>query len=168
MLSNVARLAGSKPVLKFLAPAFANAAGDVTKWSVLRRVAPDIFFAGLGAATTPGDLGDKAIAFGTQAAGGILGGAGASTITRGKFGGTEEWIGGFAGDMLGQNVATSLQRGKDSLVGGEGLSAWERLNKEQQEQLYAQAQYETLAQLGLLPAHAQMGLVDATTGMGVA
>ena len=37
------------------------------------RLAPDIFFGGLATATTPGDLGDRLIAGGTQFLGGGLG-----------------------------------------------------------------------------------------------
>ena len=150
MLGAVRRFAGNKHVLNFLKPALANGEGNITKWSVARRVAPDVAFAALGAAQTPGDIGDKAITFATQAGGGIIGGAGASTLTRGKFGGTEEWIGGFAGDFAGQQLNQDLQRAKDSAMGGEGLSGWERMSKEQQDQFAAQLEQQILSQYGLL------------------
>ena len=53
---------------------------------VALRVVPDIGFGVLAGVQTPGDLGDKLIAGGSQAMGGILGGVGAAGAVR-KMGG---------------------------------------------------------------------------------
>ena len=48
--------------------------GNMDRGQVLGRLAPDIFFGGLATATTPGDIGDRLLAGGTQFLGGGLGG----------------------------------------------------------------------------------------------
>ena len=94
---------------------------------------PDVFFGGMAAVNTPGDLGDKLIAGGMSAAGGALGGVG----LRGALGSQNmgvnvmsEMIGGVGGDMLGQSTADSLMR----LKGG-GTTPYEKMAAEQQKQL---------------------------------
>ena len=94
---------------------------------------PDVFFGGLAAMNTPGDLGDKMIAGGMSAAGGALGGVG----LRGAIGSSNmgvnvmsEMIGGVGGDMLGQSTADAMLR----LKGG-GTTPYEKLAAEQQRQL---------------------------------
>ena len=120
---------------------------------VLGRVAPDIFFGGLAAAQTPGDIGDKAIAGLTQAAGGALGGGLTTGLTRGKLGMLGELAGGYGGDMLGIAVGDNLQRGKDVLMGGKGQTAFERMGEEQQQRFANQIRNETLMSMGIGPGY---------------
>jgi hypothetical protein len=94
---------------------------------------PDVFFGGMAAVNTPGDVGDKLIAGGMSAAGGALGGVG----LRGAIGSQNmginvmsEMIGGIGGDMLGQSTADSMMR----LKGG-GTTPYEKMAAEQQKQL---------------------------------
>jgi len=44
-----------------------------------------------------------------------------------------------------------LQRGKDSLMGGSGQTAYERMSAEQQAQFAEQIRRQTLATAGLVP-----------------
>ena len=65
----------------FLKPAFANEAGKVTAGSIGRAIGTDVFFGGLAAAQTPGDVFDKGSAFIGSTFGGIAGGAGATPFS---------------------------------------------------------------------------------------
>ena len=116
----------------------------------------DAGFSGLTMATTPGDLGDKLAAGGTQF---LLGGgtglaAGKAASMLGASPGIAngvDMLGSVAGDFMSVPVSDTIQRGKDRLFGGEGLTAFERYQKEQDEQFRSQVQSETLASLGLIP-----------------
>ena len=123
---------------------------------VALRVVPDIGFGVLAAAQTPGDLGDKLIAGGTQAAGGILGGVGAAGAIR-KMGGGQslqnlaDMGGSVAGDFAGMAVGDNLMRGKDLVMGGKGQTAWERMGEAEQAAYAEELKGQILAQYGLLP-----------------
>ena len=129
----------------------------MNRGKIVGRLASDAFFGGLAAVTTPGDLGDKAIAGGTQFVGGGFGvlvaggaarklGAGAGLQTAADFAGS------FGGDFAGMAVGDNLQRGKDKLMGGKGMTAWERMSAEQQEE-FRRMEQEVLEKYGLLPGN---------------
>jgi hypothetical protein len=66
-------------------------------------------------------------------------------------------------------VGDAIMRGKDRVVGGEGLTPYERLGVEQEQAIRESAQTQILAQLGLLPNDYQVALVDPTlsaSGLG--
>ena len=123
---------------------------------VALRVVPDIGFGVMAGMQTPGDLGDKLIAGGTQAAGGILGGVGAAGAIR-KMGGGQaiqnlaDMGGSVAGDFAGMAVGDNLSRGKDVLMGGKGQTAWERMGEQEQAAYAEELKGQILAQYGLLP-----------------
>ena len=128
---------------------------------VLGRVAPDLLFGGIAAATTPGDVGDKAIAGLTQAVGGGLGGGLITGATRGKLGMMGEMAGGIGGDFAGMAVGDALMRGKDKLAGGKGETPYERMGREQQEQFAQQIRADALMGAGLIPGFQQQyGYLD--------
>lgn len=115
----IARFAGDKVMKagRAMSPeGFAKNLGmPMSRDEKLMMVAPDLLFGGIAAATTEGDIVDKAIAGAGSAAGGIAGGIG----LRGVLGPTNplgqlgtEMIGGIAGDMVGMNVADGLIRAK--------------------------------------------------------
>ena len=163
MLGGVLRMAGNA-----LLRGMQDQAGKVTAQSVLGRLAPDMAFGMLAAAQTPGDLGDKSIAGITQALGGGLGGAFITGSTGGKLGMLGELVGGYGGDMLGMAVGDNIQRAKDKLTGGEGLTAYERMSRDEQQRFANSIRNETLAGLGLgigyLPGAQDQYLADL--GMG--
>ena len=163
----VKRFAGSKPVLEFIRPALAGEGGKITAQSVAGRFAPDAVFGILAATQTPGDAFDKATAFTTSTLGGGLGGAGVTALSRGKLGFLGEMAGGMGGDMLGMQVGDAISRGKDKLMGGQGLSPYERMSAEQQAAFAAELERSILAQYGLLPGTREQ-YADPTTGYGVA
>jgi hypothetical protein len=166
MLGPIRRFAMNPKVLNFIRPALSNEAGKITAGSVAGRFAPDAVFGVLAAAQTPGDIGDKAIAFGSSALGGGLGGAGLTALTRGKLGMVGEMVGGMGGDYLGMMAGDTLARGKDKLMGGEGLTAWERMGAEQQAQYAKELEQQILTQYGLLPGTREQ-YADPSTGYGV-
>ena len=132
------------------------------KGALAMRLAPDVFFGGLAAVQTPGDLGDKLIAGSTQAIGGGLGGltaarglkkvmpkAGEGLLTAVDFGGS------IAGDYAGMAAGDALMRGKDLVMGGKGLNPYERMGNEQQEAYRQQIERDTLMKLGLINPYQQ-------------
>ena len=76
----------------------------------------DILFGGLAAAQTPGDIGDKLIAGGSQAIGGGLGGVGLTAAIGpqrlGKYRFLTDMAGSVGGDMAGFAIGENLMRGK--------------------------------------------------------
>lgn len=153
----------------FFKPALANDKGVVTAKSVLGRLGPDfLIFGPLAAAQTPGDGFDKGAAYLASSFGGGLGGATVTAATRGKLGGVGELVGGLGGDYLGSMAADSLMRGKDKLMGGEGLTGWERMSQDQQLAYAADLEKQILQQYGLLVPGSREYYSDPTTGMGVA
>ena len=134
------------------------------------RVVPDIGFGVMAAAQTPGDLGDKLIAGGTQAIGGVTGG-----LLGGKLGGKNQILsnmldmgGSVAGDFAGMAVGDNAQRIKGRMMGGEGLTPWERMGAEQQAEYAQQLEQQILSQYGIIPGTREQYAVDPTTGYGVA
>ena len=128
------------------------------------RIIPDAGFGLLTAAQTPGDIFDKAVAGGAQ----VVGGAGGGLLL-GKLGGRNDaasnlldMMGSVGGDFAAMPIADTIQRGKDKVMGGEGLTPWERMGKQEKEALIESAQTQVLADLGLLPAETQGFLVDPT------
>ena len=133
------------------------------------RVVPDIGFGVMAAAQTPGDFGDKLIAGGTQTLGGITGG-----LLGGKLGGSNQLLsnmldmgGSFAGDFAGMAIGDNAQRIKDKMMGGEGLTPWERMGAEQQAQYAQELEQQILRQYGLIPGTREQ-YADPSTGYGVA
>ena len=162
------RFAGSKPVLDFIRPALANDKGVIDAMSVAGRFAPDVAFGALAATQTPGDAFDKGTAFLTSSLGGGLGGAAVTAATRGKLGMIGEMAGGYGGDMLGMVAGDTISRAKDKLMGGQGLTPYERMGAEQQQQFARDLEQQILAQYGLLvPGSREQYLADPSTGMGV-
>ena len=166
-LGAVRRFAASPKVVEFLRPAFANAQGEVTRNAIIGRLAPDAAFGVLAATQTPGDAFDKATAFTASTLGGGLGGALTTAATRGKLGALGELAGGYGGDMLGMYVGDAVSRGKDKLMGGEGLTPYERMGAAQQKQYADELEQQFLAQYGLLVPGTREQYLDPTTGMGV-
>ena len=132
------------------------------KQALLGRLAPDAFYGGLAMMQTPGDLGDKLIAGGTQFVGGGLGGltaarglkkvmpkAGDTLLTGVDFGGS------ILGDYAGMAAGDALMRGKDKLMGGEGLNPYERMGAEQQAAYKQQIEQDMLMKLGLINPYQQ-------------
>ena len=92
-----------------------NLGVPMTREDMMMTVAPDLLFGGLAAATTEGDIMDKAVAGLGSAAGGIGGGLGARGVFGPKSGLgilTAEMAGGIGGDMVGMGIADSLIRAK--------------------------------------------------------
>ena len=92
-----------------------NLGMPLTKQDIAMAVAPDLLFGGITAATTEGDLIDKAIAGTGSALGGAVGGVGARGLLGPKSGlgilGTE-LVGGMVGDQIGYGAAEGLIRAK--------------------------------------------------------
>ena len=109
------------------------------KGDIAMRLAPDLFFGGLAATQTPGDIGDKIIAGGASALGGGLGGLALGRLA-GKnqaLGTVLDMAGSVGGDFAGMAAGDQLMRGKDMIAGGAGQTPWERMGAEQQDQLAA-------------------------------
>jgi hypothetical protein len=146
--------------------------GDPTKdpglSDYLARFGFDAFFGGLAAAQTPGDLGDKLIAGGTQAIGGALGGVGlvAATGAKGTTGLVLDMAGSVGGDFAGMAVGDQLMRGKDALSGGKGQTPYERMGTAEQEKFAAQLRNQILTEYGLIPGTREQYALDPSTGMG--
>ena len=155
-----------------------NNIGD-THVEKLLRLGPDIGFGVLAGWQTPGDLGDKLIAGGTQAVGGLLGGIGTAGGIRAATGKLNPQLssalqtigdmgGSVAGDFAGMAVGDQLMRGKDLLMGGSGQTAWERMGAQEQALFAKQLEQQILAQYGLIPGTREQFVIDPSTGMGVA
>lgn len=146
--------------------------GNMGKTEIAQRLAFDALFGGMAAVQTPGDLGDKLIAGGSTFAGGGLTGLAAGGLARRtkglrKLEGAADLVGSFGGDYLGMMAGDQLQRGKDRLMGGEGLTAWERMSAEQQAQYAQVLEQQIMAQYGIIPGTREQYAVDPTTGYGV-
>ena len=129
----------------------------------------DLLFGGLAAAQTPGDLGDKLIAGGTQAVGGALGGVGLTALTGAK-GGTGlllDMAGSVGGDFAGMAVGDQLLRGKDMLGGGKGQTPYEKMSTAEQEKFAAALRNQILTEYGIIPGTREQYAMDPSTGMGV-
>ena len=128
--------------------------GEMGKGQIATRLAPDLMFCGLAAATTPGDIGDKLIAGSASAVGGGLGGIALGRAAQ-RYGDTASMMadmaGSIGGDYAGMMVGDTLQRGKDKVMGGAGQTAYERMSSEQQAQFAEQVRRQTMAGAGLVP-----------------
>ncbi len=82
--------------------------------------------------------------------------------------GTADMVGSFGGDYLGMMAGDTVQRGKDRLMGGQGLTAWERMGAEQQAQFAQDLEQQIMAQYGIIPGTREQYAVDPSTGYGVA
>jgi len=126
----------------------ADAAGD-NNVDRLMTFAPDVVFGGLTALNTPGDLGDKLIAGGSDAVLSGLGGVGLTAAIGpkrlGKYRILADFAGGTGGSFAAMAVGDNLMRAKDSLAGGKGQTPFERLSEKEREE-YEQ---NLLAQYGL-------------------
>lgn len=128
-----ARFAGDK-IMKvgrgFTPGGFAKNLGiPMSKSDIAMTVAPDLLFGGLAAATTEGDIVDKALAGAGSAVGGIAGGLG----TRGLLGPKSglgilgsEMVGGIVGDQIGYGAANALIAAKHG-----GMTPAEKRMREQ-------------------------------------
>ena len=163
MLVNAGRFAGQALRNLFKVPGTNKL---MSRPEIFGRLAPDVFFGGVEGVMTPGDIGDKLIAGTSTALGGSLGGLALGRLGRGNdlAGFLLDMGGSFAGDMGGRMVGDQIQRGKDKLAGGKGLTAYERLNEQDRqklEQLIREDQTgRILAELGLLPASTQSALIS--------
>jgi hypothetical protein len=167
------RLAGNALKWLFSRPGAVKGAPDelLKAGDLAFRLIPDIGFAGLTAATTPGDVFDKATAAGTQ----LIGGTGLG-LAAGRLGGRNKDIAGLldmagsvGGDFAAMPIGDAIMRGKDKVMGGEGLTPYERMSVEQEQAIRESAQTQILAQMGLLPNDYQTVLVDPTlsaSGLG--
>ena len=162
MIGSVLRFAANPKVLNFIRPALANSAGKITAGSVAGRFAPDALFGLLAASQTPGDAIDKGSAFLGSTLGGGLGGAAVTALTRDKLGQVGELIGGIGGDVLGQMGSDSIQRLKDKLSGGEGLTAFEQMNVQEQRRFAEELKQAMLTQYGLLPGTREQYVLNQT------
>ena len=118
------------------------------------RLGPDALFGTMAAVQTPGDLGDKLIAGGTQAGLSLGLGLGASKLPgiRGTaMEGIADMGGSIAGDYAGMALGDSLQR----LKGG-GLTAWEREAQKNDELYRQQLEEEFLRKYGILGQQPQI------------
>ena len=149
--------------------------GGMTKEQIAGRLAPDAIFGVLAATQTPGDLGDKLIAGSASAIGGGLGGL-ATGRALGALPGMRnnmtvqniaDFAGSFGGDVAGMAVGDQIMRGKDLVMGGQGLTPFERMGAEQQAAFAADLERRILAQYGLLPGTREQ-YANPTTGYGVA
>ena len=139
VMSKGARAAGSRLM---------EAAGD-NATDRLMTFAPDVLFGGMTALNTPGDLGDKVLAGGSDM---ILGGLGGVGLTGaigakrlGKYRILADMAGSTAGGYAGMAVGDQLMRTKDSLMGGTGQTPYERLAEEDRRAL----EQNLLAQYGI-------------------
>ena len=125
------------------------------------RVGPDIAFGIMGGAMTPGDLGDKIIAGGAQAAGGLVGGIGAGGIAK-KLGAPNagvllaDQVGSIAGDFASIPVADAAMR-----IKGGGTTPYEKQAAQADAAYRQQIEQELMAKYGLggNPVLAANGLI---------
>lgn len=146
-----ARFAGDKimKIGRSISPqGFAKNLGmPMTKEDIMMTVAPDLLFGGFAAATTEGDLVDKAIAGVGSSVGGIAGGLGARGVLGPKSGlgilGTE-MVGGMIGDQMGYGAANAIIRAKHG-----GMTPAEQGYAQQNEAYNQQIIDQFLAENGL-------------------
>jgi len=138
------------------------------------RIIPDAGFGLLAATQTGGDWVDGALAGVAQAGGGILGGIGTvgglRMIPKLKNAhnvlNLADMAGSVAGDFAGMAVGDSLMRGKDILMGGRGLTPYERLSEQDREQFAQAIQRQMLAQYGAIPGtREQYSVFDDGSGV---
>jgi len=121
------------------------------KKDLLYRLTPDAIFGVMGGVMTPGDLGDKVIAGGTQFLGGGLTGIAAGRGARALNMGTRaadmaDMVGSVGGDFLGMAVGDQILR-----VKGGGMTPMEQQMMEQDALYRAQLEQEFLNKYGYMP-----------------
>ena len=147
-LGSVARMAGPK-LLNFLK-------GDLKTGELVGRLAPDLIFAGINTAMTPGNALEKATAGVTDFTMSGLTGLAAGNAAR-KFGMGRDASGyvDMAASMLGAYgaypVSSGITRGIDKLTGGPGMTSYEKMAEKDKQAYTDQIQQATLQKLGLLP-----------------
>lgn len=120
------------------------------KGDLLFRLAPDAVFGVMGGAMTPGDLGDKVIAGGTQFLGGGLTGIAAGRIARGPLQMSQraadmaDMVGSVGGDFLGMAVGDQILKAK-----GGGMTPMEQQMLEQDALYRAQLEQEFMQKYGM-------------------
>lgn len=121
------------------------------KKDLLYRLTPDAIFGVMGGVMTPGDLGDKVIAGGTQFLGGgltgIAAGRGARALGMGpRAADMADMVGSVGGDFLGMAVGDQILR-----VKGGGMTPMEQQMMEQDALYRAQLEQEFLNKYGYMP-----------------
>ena len=131
------------------AKASANRAGQagVTQ-NIVANAVPDVMMGTVYGLMSPGDLGDKLITGTTSSIGGLGGSMALRTALgpmamRPAIGMGAELMGGLGGDMLSQPVADSLMR----LKSPDNMTPYERMYKEQNEQMQALVEQDLLKRL---------------------
>ena len=128
------------------------------------RLGPDAVFSTMAAASTPGDLSDKLLVGATDFVGSGLTGLAAGRATNSAL---VDQIASVAGAYGSMPVADLAMRGKDKIMGGEGMTPYERLSVDQQEQMRQQITQQVMQAYGLVPGTRDRYFSDPTTGMGV-
>ena len=131
----------------------------------LMRFGMDGVYSVMGAAATPGDIGDKVIAglgdFGLSAGTGVV--LSAPFKNHPNAANAIDMVGSAVGWQLGQPAIKGTMRLKDKAMGGEGLSAYDRANLEYEQQLRAQVIAE-LDAAGLLNPEMKSLVTNDNTG----
>ena len=138
--------------------------GKLNYGQVAGRFLPDLAFGGLAAAQTPGDIGDKLIAFGSTAIPSSLGGLAVAGIAKNPYGmtaGLLDQAGSIAADFASYPAGEQLMRVKDRLTGGIGQTPYEKLSAQDRAIYEEQLRRQIMAQYGLLP-----GTREQYAGMG--
>ena len=143
--------------------------GDATKTDLAIRLGMDLIPATIAGAATPGDLGDKLITGGSDfLLSGVAGlGAGRLAGKNQALGTVMDMAGSYGGAYASMPVADTIMRGKDAVMGGSGLTPYERLGEAQQLALKEEITQNVLAAYGLMPGTRDRYLQDPSTGMGV-
>lgn len=142
-----------------------NALGFFTKGVSKGEMAARLMGDGLGglmaAAYTPGDLGDKIIAGTASTIGGAAGG-----LVLGKLGGGNpiaglalDFAGSVGGDMGATMIGEQVMKAKSAAQGQGFTTPYEKLGKDQQEQLAAAIKQDMLRQYGMVAPGAHMQYV---------
>ena len=121
-----------KNTIKFGATGGTDVHGRKLAEALALRFVPDAIGGTMVGMSTPGDLGDKLIAGGTDALAGAIGGVGLAGVTRAKgtLGLAADIAGSLGGAYGSMPVAEQALRMKDSMTGGEGLSPYDKLSEE--------------------------------------
>lgn len=128
------------------------------------RLGPDAVFAGMAAAQTPGDLGDKLIVGGTDF---LMSGIPGLAAGRATNSGLVDQMASIGGAYASMPVSDMILRGKDKIAGGQGLSPYERLGAEQQVQMRDDITQQVMQAYGLIPGTRDQYFSDPSTGMMV-
>jgi len=131
--------------------------GDMPlKQFLFQRLGLDAGIAAFQGFTTPGGLDEKLIAAGTDfalsAGSGLV--AGGAARRMGASQGAEiaaDQIASIAGGFSAYPVGNAVIRAKDSLTGGPGLTAFEKMAQEDQKKMIEEIQQQTLQAAGYFP-----------------